>query len=62
MKVHELKLDTKYFEDAKSGKKNFEIRKNDRGYQIGDVLELKAYKNYKNEKNHIISGMKMIVF
>lgn len=43
MKVHELKLDTKYFDEVKDGNKNFEIRKNDRGYQIGDVLELKAY-------------------
>lgn len=50
MKTHELKLDVKYFEDVKSGKKNFEIRKNDRDFQVGDVLELKAYKNYKNDK------------
>ncbi|WP_339012617.1 DUF3850 domain-containing protein [Lactococcus garvieae] len=55
MKIHELKLDIKYFEDVKSGKKNFEIRKNDRDFQIGDVLELKAYKNYKNgKKSHYI--------
>ncbi len=45
MKTHELKLDIKYFDDVKSGKKNFEIRKNDRDFQVGDVLELKAYEN-----------------
>ncbi|MFD2254004.1 DUF3850 domain-containing protein [Lactococcus formosensis subsp. bovis] len=43
MKIHKLKLDIKYFEDEKSGKKNFVIRKNDRDYQVGDILELKAY-------------------
>lgn len=43
MKTHELKLDIKYFDDVKSGKKNFEIRKNDRDFQVGDILELKAY-------------------
>ncbi|MGN8066497.1 DUF3850 domain-containing protein [Lactococcus lactis] len=43
MKTHELKLDIKYFDDVKSGKKNFEIRKNDRDFQVGDVLELKAW-------------------
>lgn len=43
MKTHELKLDIKYFDDVKSGKKNFEIRKNDRDFQAGDILELKAW-------------------
>lgn len=45
MKTHELKLDIKYFDDVKSGKKNFEIRKNDRDFQVGDILELKAWTN-----------------
>ncbi len=40
MKIHELKLDTKYFNDVKSGKKNFEIRKNDRDFKVGDILNL----------------------
>lgn len=43
MKTHELKLDIKYFDDVKTGKKNFEIRKNDRDFEVGDILELKAY-------------------
>lgn len=50
MKTHELKLDTRYFNGVKSGKKNFEIRRNDRDFQIGDILELKKYKSYKNGK------------
>ena len=43
MKTHKLKLDIKYFDDVKSGKMNFNVRKNDRDFQVGDVLELKAY-------------------
>lgn len=43
MKIHELKIDTQYFEDAKSGKKNFVIRKNDRDYQVGDILKKHAW-------------------
>ena len=50
MKTHELKLDTRYFDKVKSGLKNFEIRKNDRDFQVGDILELKKYKSYKNGK------------
>lgn len=42
MKTHNLKLDAKYFDDVKSGKKNFEIRKNN-DFNVGDILELKLY-------------------
>ncbi len=43
MKTHELKLDIKYFDDVKTGKKKFEIRKNDRDFEVGDILDLKAW-------------------
>ena len=43
MTTHELKLDIRYFDDVASGKKNFEIRKNDRDFQVGDILKLKAW-------------------
>lgn len=56
MKTHELKLDIKYFDDVKSGKKNFEIRKNDRYFQVGDTLELKAFKNGYYAKRNSGSG------
>ena len=38
--VHELKVDWEFFEDLASGVKEFEIRKNDRGFELGDVLAL----------------------
>lgn len=40
-----LKNDHKYFEAQEKGNKNFEIRKNDRGYQVGDLLFLHEYEN-----------------
>lgn len=41
--VHEIKLAELYYEDVKSGKKTFELRKNDRGYKIGDALLMTEY-------------------
>jgi ASC-1-like (ASCH) protein len=41
--IHELKTWPQYFQDIKEGKKTFEIRKNDRNYQVGDVLLLKEW-------------------
>lgn len=35
---HDLKLQSQYFKDVVSGKKTFEIRKNDRSYKVGDLI------------------------
>ena len=44
-KAIDLKIEPKYFEAQEKGNKNFEIRKNDRGYQVGDLLFLHEYEN-----------------
>lgn len=41
--VHELKLAEMYYEDVKTGKKTFELRKNDRGYRVGDALLMSEF-------------------
>jgi hypothetical protein len=41
MKEHELKTDPQVFDDVVGGRKTFEIRKDDRGYEVGDVLKLR---------------------
>ena len=40
-----LKLAKMFFEDVRLGRKSFELRKNDRDYQIGDILELREMDN-----------------
>lgn len=40
---HELKIHPRYLDDVISGRKTFEIRRDDRGYQIGDTLVLKGW-------------------
>lgn len=42
-KIHELRTLTPYFNEVVSGKKTFEIRKNDRGFHVGDFLLLKEW-------------------
>ena len=37
---HDLKLETAYFDALLSGDKNFEVRRDDRGFQRGDILVL----------------------
>ena len=43
MAIHKLKTWPPYFQQVKSGKKTFEIRKNDRDFKSGDILILKEW-------------------
>lgn len=38
MKLHELKIKHKYLVDITKGVKTFELRKNDRDYQVNDLI------------------------
>lgn len=40
MKVHDLKIKDKYYDRIMTGQKDFEVRFNDRDYQVGDILSL----------------------
>lgn len=42
-KVHQIRLGASFFEDVRSGEKTFELRKNDRGYKKGDILEMMEF-------------------
>lgn len=44
-KVHDVKLGTTFFDDVKTGRKTFELRKNDRGYKEGDIIVMHEYKD-----------------
>lgn len=43
--IHELKIMPQYFEEVVSGRKCFELRKNDRDYKVGDQIKLLEYEN-----------------
>lgn len=47
-KVHQIRLAKPYFDDAANGIKTFELRKNDRGYKKGDILEMMEFADGKN--------------
>lgn len=44
-KVHDVKLGATFFDDVKTGRKTFELRKNDREYKEGDTIVLHEYKD-----------------
>lgn len=48
-KIHELKILPKYYEPVLHKLKTFEIRKNDRGFAVGDELILKEFEPIKAE-------------
>ncbi len=41
--IHELKTWVAYFQATLDGIKRFELRKNDRGYKVRDILHLREY-------------------
>lgn len=43
MQVHQLKVHPQFWPSLKSGQKNFEVRRNDRQYKVGDRLVLREY-------------------
>ena len=45
--VHQLKILPQHFQDVLSGRKTFELRKDDRGYQVGDELILAEWDGEK---------------
>ncbi|MCT8975517.1 DUF3850 domain-containing protein [Clostridium sp. CX1] len=48
--VHYLKTWTQFFQDVRSGIKQFEVRKNDRNYRVGDTLILEEFDPIKQIK------------
>ena len=43
MNQHELKTWDEFMRDVATGKKSFEVRRNDRGFEVGDTLLLKGW-------------------
>ena len=43
MKRHELKILPEYYNAVREGRKRFELRKDDRGFAVGDRLHLRKW-------------------
>lgn len=43
MREHELKIWPPFFDEVEAGRKPFEVRFDDRGYEVGDRLRLREY-------------------
>lgn len=40
---HELKIWPEYFDDVQSGEKGFDVRKDDRPFEVGNILLLREF-------------------
>jgi ASC-1-like (ASCH) protein len=58
MQTHYLKTWVEYFQAVKLGRKSFEVRLNDRNYQVGDTLILQewdqAIQEYTGEEFSVV--------
>lgn len=60
MKTHELKCHPHFFAAIAAGKKTFEIRRNDRDYRIGDMLNLREYDPTFGMTGRRLSGLEVV--
>jgi hypothetical protein len=59
MIIHELKTVQPYFDNVWSGMKKFEVRKNDRGFKLGDLLLLQEYDRVRSQTGY--TGKEILV-
>jgi len=59
--LHELKIYPRYFDAVLDGSKLFEIRKNDRGFHVGDNLFLREWDNIKYSGRTIFAEITYIL-
>lgn len=60
MNTHELKCHPHFFAAIAAGKKTFEIRRNDRDYRIGDMLNLREYDPTFGHTGRRLSGLEVV--
>lgn len=50
--IHQLKISPEFFEEVISGRKSFEIRFNDREFNVGDILALNEWEQTSSVGGH----------
>lgn len=59
--THDLKVVPPYFDDVVSGRKKFEVRKNDRDFRVNDYLVLREYIEDKYTGNNVGAFVKYVL-
>lgn len=59
MKLHTLKIKEEYYGEILKGSKTFELRKNDRDYQVGDLI---VFTDLSGELLNIYSEIRPTIF
>ena len=58
MKIHELKIQLSYFEAVYTGLKSFEFRKDDRDFEVGDLIRFRVIgKTTLGAPNSVLSNV-----
>lgn len=60
MKIHELKIKAEYAYDVMVENKRFELRKNDRDFQVGDLVKFKVFFDSKHIDDFLFSDTRAI--
>lgn len=59
--VHELKTINPFFDDVFYNRKNFEVRKNDRNYKVGDRLKLIEFDSSVKRPRYVFKDIQYIL-
>lgn len=62
MKLHKLKTLQPFFEDVFNNVKEFEVRKNDRDFEVGDRLQLIEHGDNIERPRYVLKDIKYILF
>lgn len=62
MKFHKIKLDKRYCDDVLLENKSFEIRKNDRNYEVGDKIAFIPVENGAETEHKIQNALFIITY
>lgn len=54
--IHRIRLLETFADAVLDGRKNFEVRENDRGYQRGDLVEFLVVNKLGNRVNHPLNS------
>lgn len=58
---HDLKISPKYYKNVMDGHKKFELRNDDRNFQVGDMFVLREYDNGEYTGRYFIQVIRYIL-